>query len=333
MSVRLAPDFEYHATSLRAHCLRPMYFKQEHPELEAPGSLKALRGTIGHAITSGIHGGSIKFGASDREYADIFLQIVNENVYDLCDESKGCDIDGSGRTTFLLEDPADVRKWATSEMDSVGLILQQYCRWWRINMRMSPTEGVLAIEAPYRMELGGEGKAKPYIVTGMIDLLYEHDDLGKCLLDWKWGEYQRSHESQTTLDMDYQLCTYALACREAVIEGVENFVPDTVGWLFMGDLEPYTRKTPISHGSYPTNARRMWIDQLLKSGRVAHAPGDLRGPVLHDTHYTNSMLDQHKYEMIQRMAATRMGGALVRVRGENCSWCFWRDACLEEWKR
>jgi hypothetical protein len=60
-------------------------------------------------------------------------------------------------------------------------------------------------------------------------------------------------------------------------------------------------------------------------------PGDIRGPLVHDVVFTAAMLDQHRDEMRARMAATRTGGGLVRVRGEQCMFCFFKDVCLDEW--
>jgi len=340
---RLPESHRYHASSMKGACLRPLYFRMAYPEaFDPPSSLNALGGTIGHYLMSCMHEGKEEWCASSKYYSDRIKQICRENQDALFEPSGGngeatgggMRLDATGRGTWLDCERAELNAWLEKEADGYGEQLLQYGRWWSVNVDPDPTKYIVGTEVDYTMTIGSKGA--PYVVEGFIDLIVQHPIAGLMLLDWKFGTMLRSGLSEFTLGMDYQLCTYALGMRDGTLriggETIEKIgKPDLMAFGLMEDLLPYQKRTTISLGKYPTRARSRWVESLLAEGKSVYMPGDLRGPFIHEFAVTDAMLDQHRDEMRARMAATRTGGALVRVRGDHCSWCFWKEICLDEW--
>lgn len=332
---RLPSTHVYHATELSKPCLRPSMYAETYGEgVRQPGTLKTFGGSVGHKVLADIHQGDGAFGLSSKAYADLFEAVATRDLPALCDPDGGFTLDGV-RSTWLDEEPSDVKRWAVDEAPEYGDQIANWCRWWRHNVG-EPTAGVLGVELPYTMEI--ESSGDPYKVEGMIDLVFRHPDTGTSfVLDWKFGTGKRGGLGQIQLELDYQLWTYALALRDGEIgPWAENGLPglevDRAGFLFMEDLSVYKRRQAITCPKFPTDSRREWVDMHLAKGMTHFEAGDLKGPVLHDCAVRAGTLDLHRDEMKARMAATRTGGALVRVRGEHCGWCFWRDECLKEWR-
>jgi hypothetical protein len=334
---RLPQTQEFHATSLRAPCLRPLAYKHMYPDVQEPSSPAAVEGTIGHHILTLIHTGKAEFACSAERYAQMFSDIVEENLHALTNPDQGMDLDGTGRASWLEDDLADIRKWAAGAAPDMGEVIMNWCRWWRANISdKGPLDGVVAVETPLSLTLTS-AKGSEYHVAGLIDLILETKSGELAILDWKFGSMTRSKLTQAQLEMDFQLCTYALAVRDGeVVVGGEPVslarTPTVIGLLTMEDLLPYKRKTPIPSPKNSTEARFAWLQGIAKDGATHLQVGDMRGPVLHDAMVNDAVLDLHRSDMMARMAATRTGGALVRVRGEHCSWCFWREECLKEWR-
>lgn len=335
MISRLPPTHTFHATGLRAACKRPQLYKVAYPDLpEPPSSLAAVCGTVGHLVLGSIHQGLMSDNLSAKDYADAISEHIVSKFDELLDPDTGTDFgDGTGRVSWLMEEESEIRAHLESETPDMGQMIVNYCRWWRQNIG-GLTDGILGVEIPYRMEL--QGKGHPYIVEGLVDLVVMIPEFSKdrpCLFDWKFGSMARNGLSQGMLDMDYQLATYSLAAWKGALPGVPPQIPAMSGLFLMEDVVPYSRRTPLNVPRFPTDARRRWLTYWQSQGKTAFQPGDLRGPLLHDTTFTEASLRQHETEMKATMAATRTGGALVRVRGDNCLWCFYKDLCVSEWKR
>lgn len=333
MITRLPASHVFHATSLQKPCLRPLLYRAAYPEsAPPPGSLNAMMGTLGHAILADLHRGVVDSGSSAVEFSRMFEDRVDAVLPDLLDPDIGTDFgDGSGRKTWLLEDPAEIRTHIETEGPGQGQILLNYVRWWRQNVDPDLTKGILAVEVPYHLEIPSKGES--YLVEGMVDLVFSPKPDVVILGDWKFGSMVRSQLSQGMLDMDFQLATYSLAMLRGALTNVPARVPTQSALFLMEDLLPYERKTALSVPRFPTDARANWITYWSGQGKTHWLPGDLRGPLFHPTTFTEDALLQQEREMKARMAATRTGGALVRVRGEHCLFCNSRQLCLEDWKR
>lgn len=92
---------------------------------------------------------------------------------------------------------------------------------------------------------------------------------------------------------------------------------------------------------YPNNKQKVEAAETarrklathLEAPVLYHEPGWVRGPGFHGTQFTPQTLEAHRLEMRGRMASTRMGVGLYRVRTDGCTFCFWKNVCLKDWKQ
>lgn len=348
---RLPEDYRYHITRLSQECFRPMLFSHLFKQnmvgwQDVPTTLAAFSGTCGHSLLTDLHRGKLQRGQTAEFYADVWAKLFKKDVEDLCNMTRGRDVDGTGRRSWIDKDPMEVITHADDNAMDYGRQIANYCVWWTRWMGdPDMTVGVVGSELSFSMPLQSRGGSSIYTFEGLIDLIVRHPKLGLGTLDWKFGSKKRTDTSQATLALDPQLHQYALACREAELVDTDSGEihtlkqrPDFVGFVMMEDLDPYVKATEIKIPGYTTVARKKWVEIMMatspvgpKNGKPQYQPGDWKGPVLHDDTYTDAQLDSHAHDMCLLAAGTRMGTGLVRRRGDHCTYCFFRHVCLQEW--
>ena len=116
-------------------------------------------------------------------------------------------------------------------------------------------------------------------------------------------------------------------CRQAAMGGVADTTRELhEAWQAkQQDADAYPNNK-TKQASAVTALKR--LEEHKANPKLYHPAGSLRGPCAHWTEFSDAALDTHRQEMVARMGTTRMGG-IVRVRSEGCSFCFWKQACLQ----
>lgn len=380
---RLPPDFRYHASDLKKPCNMPMLFRARYPEIHPPGTLKTLGGTAGHTVMElwllkkpilGRDGNLIDLGP-DADLQQAWFAALCE----------AADAD-TAKSKKVWPDEV-LENYAAESATDYAAQIRGFMQWW--------TAGgfeLVFVEANYELEIeGGSKETAPYLVEGRIDLCFRTQTGQLVLADWKFGKLEKQHnQDQVSLDMHYQLATYALGMQQGKVTALDphgntitltGLTVDYAGLILMDDFKPYEKKTTISFPTYATDARREWLEerrvaalerageteqelremvatreadaaafpnnkqkqQAAETGRrklaehianpvLYHEVGQARGPGFHWTRFSPAVLEAHRLEVRGRAASTRMGIGLYRVRTGGCTFCFWKNVCLKDWR-
>lgn len=367
---RLPADFRYHASDLKKPCNMPMLFQARYPDLHPPGTLKTIGGTAGHAVMEEwlLKGGNTElteetvqdlwvaqlYIAADKDalkcgqhLGDERLQnYAAENAIDYANQVLGfmrwwvqgkwrliateCEyqltIQGASKDTapYLVEGRIDLIAWSPA----LGTGLLDW-KFGKMEKQKTADQGVLDMHfqlATYNLGiLQGEVKTADGTVISTVP-----DFAGLILMD----DFL-PYEKKTTI-------SFPAYCTDAKRAWLEERRQVALGKAkeTEAELEETLKSRECEALAYPNNKSKQasWetAKRRLEEHRVSpvlyHYPGDLRGPGLHWTVFTPETVEAHRLEMRNRMASTRMGTGLYRVRTEGCAFCFWRNVCLKDWR-
>lgn len=368
---RLPADFRYHASDLKKPCNMPMLFRARYPDLHPPGTLKTIGGTAGHKVMEQwlLAGGSTELTdetvqdlwvaqlyiaadadaeKSGRRLADDALQnYAAESAIDYGNQILGfmrwwiagkwtliaveCEyelvIQGGSKDTapYLVEGRIDL----IAKSPTMGIGLKDW-KFGKMEKQRTADQGVLDMHyqlATYNLGIlqGVVRRHDGTVLEGVVP-----DFVGLILMD----DFL-PYEKKTTI-------SFPAYCTDAKRDWLEERRQVALGRAkeTEAELEEVLKSRECEALAYPNNKAKQasWetAKRKLEEHRVSpvlyHYPGDLRGPGLHFTAFSDVTVEAHRLEMRGRMASTRMGNGLYRVRTEGCAFCFWRNVCLKDWK-